>query len=51
LLDIYRELKHVDGCEKDELTRAHAQAALGELDCLMRTLLFATPKLEKTIKV
>ena len=53
LLDVYRVLKQVEDSEQDELTRAHAQAALGELDTLMRAFLFTPPelKLEKKITV
>ena len=43
LLEVYRLLKRVEGLERDELTRAHAQAALGELDSVMRTFLFPEP--------
>ena len=35
----------------DELTRAHAQAALGELDTIMRELLFPQQTLAKKITV
>ena len=46
-------LKRVESYEEDELTRTHAQAALGELDSLMRTFLFTPPdvKMEKKITV
>lgn len=43
LLEVYRLLKRVEGVERDELTRAHSQAALGELDSVMRTVLFPEP--------
>ena len=37
---MYRLLKCVESRERDELTRAHAQAALGELDRVMRNFIF-----------
>ena len=51
LLEVYRLLKQVEGRERDELTQAHAQAALGELDTIMRGFLFPQPTLTKKISV
>jgi len=52
LLGIYRLLKHVEDAEQDELTKAHAQAALGELDTIMRDFIFPSErKFEKKITV
>lgn len=51
LLDTYRLLKKVEASEEDELTQAHAQAALGELDKIMRRFLFPAPTLSKKITV
>ena len=53
LRDIYRLLKQVEQREEDQLTRAHAQAALGELDIVMREWLFpeGTQILEKKISI
>ena len=51
LLDVYRLLKRVEGMERDELTRAHAQAALGELDSVMRTALFPEPNTRPQKKI
>ena len=51
LLDIYRLLKQVESSECDEVTQVHAQAALGELDTVMRTLLFPEQTLNKKITI
>lgn len=54
MLDVYRLLKQVEGSEQDQLTRAHAQAALGELDTIMRAVIFpdhSHRKLEKKITI
>ena len=51
LPEVYRLLKQVERGEMDELTRAHAQAALGELDTIMRQLLFPQQTLAKKITV
>lgn len=51
LRDVYRLLKQVEGSERDELTRAHAQAALGELDRVMREWIFPQQTLEKKISI
>ncbi len=52
MLDIYRLLKQIEGTELDELTRAHAQAALGEMDKNMRAFIFPEErKMEKKITV
>lgn len=51
LPEVYRLLKQVERREMDELTRAHAQAALGELDTIMRELLFPQQTLAKKITV
>ena len=48
---MYRLLKQVEGRERDELTQAHAQAALGELDTVMRGFLFPQQTLTKKISV
>ena len=51
-LDIYRLLKLVEDVDHNELTRAHAQAALGELDTIMRTFIFPQQKkMEKKIVI
>ena len=51
ILDVYRLLKRVEGVERDELTRVHAQAALGELDSVMRTALFPEPNTRPQKKI
>ncbi|XP_042336576.1 transport and Golgi organization protein 6 homolog [Sceloporus undulatus] len=51
LLDLYRLLKFVVGCEGDEATVLHAQLALEELDGIMRRFLFPPQALEKKIEV
>lgn len=51
LLDVYRLLKSVESTERDELTRAHAQAALGELDVIMKNLLFPNGSKELIKKI
>lgn len=54
LLEIYRLLKRVESSEGDQLTRAHAQASLGELDTMMRAFLFPDDRdrvMEKKITV
>ena len=51
ILDMYRLLKRVEGMERDELTRVHAQAALGELDSVMRTALFPEPSTRPQKKI
>ncbi|KAL8195130.1 UNVERIFIED_CONTAM: hypothetical protein K2H54_046940, partial [Gekko kuhli] len=51
LLGLYRLLKFVMRCERDEVTVLHAQLALEELDAIMRRLLFPPPSLEKKIVV
>ena len=51
LPEVYRLLKQVERGEMDDLTRAHAQAALGELDTIMRELLFPQQTLAKKITV
>ena len=53
LHEVYRLVKHVEASERDELTRGHAQAVLGELDSVMRECLFPEqmPTLSKKISV
>ena len=52
LRDLYRLLKQVEGeTQRDELTRAHARAALGQLDCVMREWAFPQQTLSKKITV
>lgn len=52
LHDIYRLLKRVEGeRERDDLTRAHARAALGELDCIMRDWAFPSQTFSKKITI
>lgn len=51
LLDVYRLLKSVESSEKDELARTHAQAALGELDTVMRSYIFPTNSRTLTKKI
>lgn len=51
LLEIYRLLKYVESNERDELTQAHAQAALGELDTVMRAFLFPEQSKQLTKKI
>ncbi|XP_053127528.1 transport and Golgi organization protein 6 homolog [Hemicordylus capensis] len=51
LLDLYRLLKSVVRCERDEVTVLHAQLALEELDGIMRQFLFPQQTLEKKIVV
>ena len=51
LLEVYRLLKRVEGSEVDELTRAHSQAALGELDSVMRKFLFPEPSTRPQKKI
>ena len=52
LRDIYRLLKRVEGeGETDELTRAHAQAALRQLDDVMRDWAFPQQTLTKHITI
>ena len=49
---MYRLLKKVEASDQDELTRGHALAALGELDMIMRTLLFpSSSSLTKKITI
>ena len=41
MLQLYRLLKHVESSsDSDPLTITHAQAALGELDTIMRHMIF-----------
>ena len=50
LRDVYRILKQVEGeRERDEATRDHARAALGELNHIMRDWAFPQPTLTKNI--
>lgn len=49
--DIYRLLKHVESCDKDELTRVHAQAVMGELDNVMRRYIFPEQDKELSKKI
>ncbi len=49
--EVYRLLKQVLDTERNELTRTHAMAALGELDIVMRNLLFPQPLLSKKITI
>ena len=52
LRDVYHILKEVEGRrEGNELTRTHAQAALGELDRVMRDSLFPQQTLKKKITI
>ena len=51
LRDVYRLLKQVEAAESDPLTRGHAQAALGELDLLVRDWAFPEQSLEKEISI
>eukprot|EP00731_Ephydatia_muelleri_P038312 Em0714g7a len=51
LRDVYRLLKQVEATERDTLTQAHAQAALGELDSVMRAYLFPQETLTKKISI
>ena len=51
LREIYRLLKHVESCDKDELTRVHAQAVLGELDKVMRNYIFPEQSKELSKKI
>lgn len=51
LLEVYRILKSTESREKDELTRIHAQAALGELDIVMRHYIFPTTSTKLTKKI
>ncbi|XP_032087061.1 transport and Golgi organization protein 6 homolog [Thamnophis elegans] len=51
LLDLYRLLKWVVRCERDEVTVLHAQLALEELDGLLRQLLFPPQALRKKIEI
>lgn len=52
LHDIYRLLKRVEGeRERDDLTRAHARAALRELDCIMRDWAFPPQTFSKNITI
>ena len=52
LRDVYRLLKCVEGeRERDDLTRAHAQAALGQLDSVMKDWVFPQQKLTKNITI
>ena len=49
--DVYRLLKQVHASERDEQTRIQAEAALGELDSIMRQGLFPSQELRKKIVV
>ncbi|XP_048371933.1 transport and Golgi organization protein 6 homolog isoform X2 [Sphaerodactylus townsendi] len=51
LLGLYRLLKFVVQCERDEVTVLHAQLALEELDAIMRRFLFPPQSLEKKIVI
>ena len=52
LRDVYRLLKRVEGERgRDELTRTHARAALGELDHVMRDWAFPQQALTKNISI
>ena len=51
LRDVYHLLKQVEATESDPLSRAHAQAALGELDLLVRDWAFPEQSLEKKISI
>ena len=52
LRDVYRLLKRVDEeRERDELTRTHARAALGQLDSIMRGWVFPQQTLTKNITI
>ena len=52
LRDIYRLLKQVEGeGGRDELTRTHARAALGELDRVMRDWAFPQQTLSRKITI
>jgi hypothetical protein len=49
---VYQLLKQVDQSESDPVTRAHAQAALGELNAVVRALLpLDGRKMEKKITI
>ena len=50
LRDIYRLLKQGEG-GRDELTRTHARAALGELDRVMRDWAFPQQTLSRKITI
>uniref|UniRef100_A0A8D2JAF0 Transport and golgi organization 6 homolog n=1 Tax=Varanus komodoensis TaxID=61221 RepID=A0A8D2JAF0_VARKO len=51
LLELYRLLKWVVRCERDEVAVLHAQLALQELDDVTRRFLFPRQSLEKKIQV
>ena len=51
LRELYHLLKTVESTDLDEVTRLHAQAALGELDTVMKDYLFPRPSFTKRIQV
>ena len=51
LKEIYQLLKLVESTDNDQVTRGHAQIALGELDTVTREYLFPKPSLTKRIQV
>ena len=48
---MYQLLKIVELTDADDVTRGHAQAALGELDSIARDYLFPKPSFTKRIQV
>lgn len=51
LRDLYRLLKSVVACDRDEVTVLHAQLALQELEDIMKRFLFPPQTLEKKLLV
>ncbi|XP_067392829.1 transport and Golgi organization protein 6 homolog [Emydura macquarii macquarii] len=51
LRDLYRLLKSVVACDRDEVTVLHAQLALQELEDIMKRFLFPPQTLEKKLRV
>ncbi|KAJ7312187.1 hypothetical protein JRQ81_006549 [Phrynocephalus forsythii] len=51
LLDLYRLLKSVVRCERDDVAVLHAQLALAELESIVRQFLFPPQRLEKKIEI
>ena len=49
LVVLYRGLKHLRDNDEDSVLRLHAQLALEEFDDVVQNVLFAKPKLEKTV--
>ena len=49
LVILYRGLIHLRDNDEDSVLRLHAQLALEEFDDVVQNVIFAKPKLEKTL--